>query len=552
MELLPGETLAACVRRAPLSLETALTITRQLADGLTAIHEAGLVHRDLKPGNVFLLTAENSLRVVITDFGLCFEERRPVTETISMFGQEAIIGTPAYMAPEQLLGKGATRSSDVYALGVLLFEVLTGTLPFEGETPLAIAFHRLQDKPKSLTKTAAHVPPRWERTILQCLEFSAAKRPESPQSVVALLTGEAPLPLRLPLRREWLYVAGATATAGVAMKYASVRNQTHTPKAQAVYHFQLGLEYGRQVSPAGIRNAIREYQQAVSIDGHYAEGWANLAEAYCLASTYSVLKTAEARGLAEQAAQRALGLDAKVARAHAAYAYALSTDLRRWRSAEASFQDAIRLDARDPSVRSWYAGFLGRAGRPTEAVQMAQSALQLDPGSLLLNYRLGTELLRARRFPEALAHAQNVVLLHPAEVLAFCLLARAHEWLKNFKDAELALQSADRLPQAPVSTGYWATLRAAENQIPEAERLTAQVRDSWRAKHEETNVLLSALGAIGMAARVPGTVAQIVFALREGISREDETVLAAASNPYLQWAKRDEQVFTLLRQLQLV
>ena len=131
MELLAGENLAARIGSQQLRISEIFEIAEGLAAGLEAIHSADLVHRDLKPGNIFLLqqSESTSLRPVITDFGLCFDQSRPVTETLTTFGHDAVVGTPAYMAPEQLLGRGATKVSDVYAFGVILFEMLTRASP---------------------------------------------------------------------------------------------------------------------------------------------------------------------------------------------------------------------------------------------------------------------------------------------------------------------------------------------------------------------------------------------------------------------------------------
>ena len=142
MELLDGETLYRRVRSGTISLADCQTILRQLVAGLQAVHEAGVLHRDLKTGNVMLIkTGRSGLRAVITDFGVAFDTNAS-NETQTHFGLTAVVGTPSYMPPEQLRGEGASVASDVYALGVVAFEILTGRLPFEGETSLAVALRR--------------------------------------------------------------------------------------------------------------------------------------------------------------------------------------------------------------------------------------------------------------------------------------------------------------------------------------------------------------------------------------------------------------------------
>lgn len=175
MELLRGETLAdRLAREGPLSEEAALPLLRQLAAGLDAAHAAGIVHRDFKCANVVLETVEGGgTRAVITDFGLA---RGPLGgeggATLTVAG--AVMGSPAYMAPEQVDGGAVTPAADLYALGVVLFEALTGKLPFKGESPLSTAVKRLSEPPPRPSSVRAGIDPRWEQAILRCL----ARRPE--------------------------------------------------------------------------------------------------------------------------------------------------------------------------------------------------------------------------------------------------------------------------------------------------------------------------------------------------------------------------------------
>ncbi len=552
MELLIGQSLATRIENGRLGdLSEALRIAEGIARGLEAIHETGLIHRDLKPANVFLLrTEEEWTRPVITDFGLCFDQERPVTETLASFGQNAVIGTPAYMAPEQLLGRGATRESDIHAFGVILFEMVTGRRPFEGDTPLAVSLRRLKDRAPSPREFCPELPLTWERCILACLKEDAAKRPRNANAVFEVLERETSLWERTASSRRKLLVAGVAAVAGAgALQYLPRRRRRLNSDAE--YHLKLGLEYSHQTSPEGIRNAIDEIKQAVSIDPRFAEAWANLADVYCMASTYSAMKSKEARKLAIGAAQQAIALDSSIGLAHAAYAYALAGNLKQWRSAEPYFQNAIRLDPNNTSARSWYAGFLGRMSRFGEAVAMAESALRLEPGLFRLNQRLGAELTRARLFDRGLTHMLVVVRLHPAEPSGFCLLGRCYEWLKRYEEADKALRHADKLPGQEVTRVYWATLSAARGDLKTASRLAEDLRSDWMAERTETNVLLMAIGSIAMATGDEAQTDRIVNVLREGIRREDETVLAASSEPYLQVAKGDTRFVGMLKELQL-
>jgi serine/threonine-protein kinase len=183
MEYVDGENLASLLRRiGRLPGEKALDISRQLCAGLAAAHDVGIVHRDLKPANVML---DGRGRARITDFGLA-----AAAEAVR--GPEARAGTPAYMAPEQIEGKEATPRSDMYALGLVLYELFTGKRAFEAATVAELRRLHVESTP---TSPSAHVEidPSVERAILRCLEKDPAARPRSTVAVAAMLPRGDPL-----------------------------------------------------------------------------------------------------------------------------------------------------------------------------------------------------------------------------------------------------------------------------------------------------------------------------------------------------------------------
>ena len=174
MELVEGETLATVLSRGPLPIDQALRYGSELADGLAAAHARGIVHRDLKPANVMVTPTG----VKILDFGLA-KEIAPIAddvETVTHATVEArtqagqVLGTVAYMSPEQAEGKPVNARSDVFALGVLLYEMLTGRRPFQGETTLSIVASILRAAPDPLRRARADIPEHVERLVSRCLE----------------------------------------------------------------------------------------------------------------------------------------------------------------------------------------------------------------------------------------------------------------------------------------------------------------------------------------------------------------------------------------------
>src|SRR5271167_2463268 len=184
MEYVDGEDLASVVRRiGRLSPDKATEVARQICAGLAAAHERGVVHRDLKPANVML---DGAGKIRITDFGLA-------GLAASIQGAEIRAGTPAYMAPEQLAGKEVTAKSDIYSLGLILYEILTGKRAFEAATLpelLKLREEGVLTHPSTLVRD---LDPLVERVILRCLEKDPAQRPSSALQVAAALPGGDPL-----------------------------------------------------------------------------------------------------------------------------------------------------------------------------------------------------------------------------------------------------------------------------------------------------------------------------------------------------------------------
>jgi serine/threonine-protein kinase len=184
MEYVDGEDLGSLLRRiGRLPADKAIEIARKLCAGLAAAHEKGVLHRDLKPANIML---DSRGQVLLTDFGLA-----GIAGEIE--GRDVTSGTPAYMAPEQLAGEEVTVRSDIYSLGLVLYEIFTGKLPFESETLAGLKRARLESAPPSLTTLVKDVDPLVERVILRCLQTRPAARPGSALAVAAALPGGDPL-----------------------------------------------------------------------------------------------------------------------------------------------------------------------------------------------------------------------------------------------------------------------------------------------------------------------------------------------------------------------
>ncbi|MFL6285236.1 MAG: protein kinase domain-containing protein [Pyrinomonadaceae bacterium] len=182
MELLEGRPLREVLAHdGPLDPARAVSLMMQISAAVEAAHEAGIIHRDLKPGNIFLVQRPDSPHIVkVLDFGIAklAGDGGEFNLVDTLTGTGVMIGTPRYMSPEQCDGAQLTPASDVYSLGVILYEMLTGQTPFNGGTPLSLALKHSSESPRPPRELVANIPPALEGVVLHAL----AKRPEERDS----------------------------------------------------------------------------------------------------------------------------------------------------------------------------------------------------------------------------------------------------------------------------------------------------------------------------------------------------------------------------------
>jgi serine/threonine protein kinase len=179
MELLEGRTLREILNReAPLETARATSIMLQTSDAVAAAHVAGIIHRDLKPSNILVTqSAEQPAVVKVLDFGIATFSADDNEDAPMLAQTNTVIGTPRYMSPEQHNGNDLTPAADVYSLGVILYEMLAGTVPFSGSTPAEIAEKHANNPPQSPRGIVAAIPEDVERIVLHALEKQPADRP---------------------------------------------------------------------------------------------------------------------------------------------------------------------------------------------------------------------------------------------------------------------------------------------------------------------------------------------------------------------------------------
>jgi tetratricopeptide (TPR) repeat protein len=287
MELLEGETLSQKLHReGALTERRAMPLIRQMVAALSAAHKAGVIHGDFKSSNVMIVPREGgSARAVVTDFGLArrLAPGRGQTLLSLSHGSLAGYGTPAYMSPEQIQGGKASQSADIYALGVVLYEMLTGELPYGEESPLAMAVKKSREPPVAPESLSPALRRTWSAAILKCMAAEPGRRFADVREVLTHLETRTRRGLwwKLIRRRHRRVLRIAAVTAGMVAVLALARwLWPAEPGAQAVADWQQGvydLQAGEPVAAARrLERAITQHRLPPVAHAYLAWAWHEL------------------------------------------------------------------------------------------------------------------------------------------------------------------------------------------------------------------------------------------------------------------------------------
>ncbi len=272
MELVEGETLSVYLaRHGALTAAAALPLAEQIALALSAAHRKHVVHRDLKPGNVILTEGGN--KAVVTDFGLAYTLTQATQSTVT------VVGTPAYMAPEQFEGKSVTASADIYAFGVLLYEMVVGRRPFAGNSPIALALEKIRTEPPRAGDAVPSLPPVWSAVIRRCLDPKPERRFGDVLDVLHRLqesVGRRPI---IRLNHKWRRALAAGILVFALFDLAAWRytQSVHSASGETLRLYRLGT-HAYQLGLAW--KATQLYEQALERDSIFTGARAYLAEAW--------------------------------------------------------------------------------------------------------------------------------------------------------------------------------------------------------------------------------------------------------------------------------
>jgi serine/threonine protein kinase/Tfp pilus assembly protein PilF len=470
MEHVEGETLAVRMGR-PLTPSEVVDIAVQAADALDVAHAKGITHRDIKPANL-MLTHRGHVKVL--DFGVAKMNRDEeisanddwTVEPLTAIG--TVVGSGPYMSPEQIVGGSVDSRSDVFSLGVVLYQLAAGRLPFYGATRAEVKDRIVHATPEPMIRLNPDIPSGLERITLKCLD----KRPEDRyQSARDLLNDLWPLKrqldanaarampdtVRLELLRQSGAHPGAAAVIPAGTDDASIIDSPRG--SEALELVARGWAHLRSASFSELADAISAFQAATVIDPTFAAAYAGLAHANIdQANNRHVL--VEAFGEAKTAALRAIALDDKGADAQAALGLVMFVAEWDWIAAERSFQRALAIDPNHAEAYLHYGSLMEALGELERGFQLKLRGLECDPTSTLAHVQIAGSFWHQRRYDDVIVWANKALDRNPHHLFAREELAGAYWKMGDLERARKLL--SDRIQPDLGNEGFFLAVRFAQ------------------------------------------------------------------------------------------
>ena len=427
MEHVEGETIAVRIGR-PLTPSEVVDIAVQAADALDVAHAKGITHRDIKPANL-MLTHRGHVKVL--DFGVAkvnrSEEVSPngdwTVEPVTAVG--SVVGSGPYMSPEQIVGGVVDPRSDVFSLGVVIYQMATGQRPFPGSTRAELMHHILHAAPEPMMRLNPALPSELERVTLKCLDKRPDDRYQSARELLidlwplkrqldANAAGTMPDAVRFELLRRAGSEPGPAALKPAVADDASITDALRPSEASELV--ARGWAHLRSGSFFEISDAVSAFQAATVIAPTFAAAYAGLALAkVAQATNRNVL--VEAFGEAKTAALRALALDAEDADAQVALGQVMVTEWD-WIAAERSFQRALAIDPNHAHAYLCYGDLMEALGDLERGFHLKLQGLECDSTSVLAHLLIAVSCWNQRRYDDVIVWANKALDRDPQHPFA--------------------------------------------------------------------------------------------------------------------------------------
>jgi serine/threonine protein kinase len=442
MEHVEGETIAARIAR-PLAASEVVDIAVQAADALDVAHAKGITHRDIKPANL-MLTHRGHVKVL--DFGVAKVGRNDditpndhwTVEPLTAVG--SVVGSGPYMSPEQIGGGDVDSRSDVFSLGVVMYQMATGQLPFPGSTRAEMMDRILHAAPPTMVRLNSDIPPALERITLKCLEKRTDGRYQSARE---LLTDLWPLKRQLDATRATSDSirlvkpsgprphVGAVERAAAGDAWRAGRSCT----SEATELVARGWAHLRSGSFFELADAVSAFQAATAIDPTCADAHAGLALAKVAQAISRDAPLVEALNEAKAAALRALALDDQSADARVALGQVMFFGEWDWTAAERSFQRALAINPNHAEAYLHYGGLVEALGDLDRGFHLKLQGLECDSTSALAHVLIAVSFWNQRRYDDVIVWVNKALDRDPRHLFARELLTGAYWMTGEFERA---------------------------------------------------------------------------------------------------------------------
>lgn len=445
MQYIQGETLGDRIRRGALSLAEIVDAGGQIAAALAEAHGRGIVHRDIKPGNVMI---SSSGVVKVLDFGLAksfLRDQDDVTEVV-ISTPGLIVGTTPYMSPEQLRAEPLDGRSDIFSLGVVLYEMAAGKRPFDRPTAGAMISAILVEDPPPLDRPELVA---LEPLILRALAKRPDRRFPSATEMHDALIAAGKRRRRAAPRRPAASqdaptqaLSAATRPVSTTRKRAVKTQPAVDPEAEKLY--LRGRAQWNKRHPEALRQAIALFHEAVELDPLHASAYAGLADAYTLLGFLQVIPPRDVVPKAKASALRAIELAPRLAEPHASLGYIAAIFDWDWPTAKRELQEAMRLNPEYPWAPHWY-GIVAAPQSLDESLQYVTRARDLDPLSPIIHVAVGMAHHLRRDYTAALRTYRQILDSEAAFAPAHYYIGLTYEQLGKFDEAALNFRRATEI-----------------------------------------------------------------------------------------------------------
>jgi serine/threonine protein kinase len=426
MEHVEGETLLARISRRITPPEV-VDIAVQAADALDLAHAKGITHRDIKPANL-MLTHRGDVKVL--DFGVAKVARSDegrmngdwTVEPVTAVG--SVVGSAPYMSPEQIVGGDVDSRSDVFSLGVVIYQMATGQLPFSGSTCAEMKDHILHAVPAPITRLNPEMPLGLERIAFRCLEKSASDRYQSARQLLTDLW---------PLKRQLDATRPMRDSAKFQLLERPVKIDDESPVVEASELVARGWAHLRSGSFFELSDAVSAFSAAIEVAPAYAAAHAGLALTKVAQATAHDVPHLEALAEARTAALRALALDDKSADAQVALGQVMLFSEWDWTAAERSFQRALAINPNHAEAYLHYGGLMEALGQLTRGFELKLQGLECDSTSALAHVLIASSLWNQRRYDDVIVWVNKALDRDPRHLFARELLVGAYSKKGDFR-----------------------------------------------------------------------------------------------------------------------